>query len=67
MYPPYWIYSKKGKIIYRDVWDDYNELYLYVSSKNVFDEIKLGILHSNLYLTADERHFKTGSISFKNK
>ncbi len=67
MYPPYWIYSKKGEIIYKDVYNDYNELYIYISSKKVFDEIKFGKLYTKKYLTFDERHFKTGSISFGKK
>ena len=65
-YPPYWIYNEHGKIIYKDVYDDYNRLVSYIEKRNIFDKIFIGKLVTKKFLTEDKRHFKTGSIQFKN-
>ena len=63
-YPPYWIYDEKGNIIYNNFYKDYFDLVLFLNNTKIFEEVYFGKLLSSNFLTEDQRHFKTGSVSF---
>ena len=65
-YPPFWIYDKTGIILYEDVYLDYLSLIDKIKKDKIFNEIFIGKTHKGVFLTSDKRHFKTGSILFKN-